>query len=156
MIKNAPPLVAPRYDYHGCDEDTSTFTGHAMALQESDDYINKPCISTMNDIKLYAYSVQRYGSSPYIYPEYGLGGLPEAFSRLSAIYGGVYMLNRPVDEILYDESGRAGGIKSQGETARCKMIIGAPSSFAGTGKTKKVERVARCICLLKHPIANTG
>ena len=29
-----------------------------------------------------------YGKSPYIYPLYGLGGLPEGFSRLCAINGG--------------------------------------------------------------------
>lgn len=33
--------------------------------------------------------------SPFIYPMYGLGELPQAFARLSAVYGGVYMLNKP-------------------------------------------------------------
>ena len=33
----------------------------------------------------------RYGKSPYIYPLYGLGGLPEGFSRLCAINGGTYV-----------------------------------------------------------------
>ncbi|GMP43740.1 hypothetical protein CsSME_00012986 [Camellia sinensis var. sinensis] len=29
------------------------------------------------------------------YPLYGLGELPQAFARLSAVYGGTYMLNKP-------------------------------------------------------------
>ena len=33
------------------------------------------------------------GESPFIYPVYGLTGIPESFSRKSAVYGGVYMLN---------------------------------------------------------------
>src|SRR5690554_4945544 len=45
-------------------------------------------------IQLYAYSLERYGRSPYIYPVYGLGGLPEGFSRLCAINGGTFMLNQ--------------------------------------------------------------
>jgi len=47
-----------------------------------------------------------------LYPIYGLGGLPEAFSRLCAIHGGTYMLNTPVDEILFDGDGKVTGIKS--------------------------------------------
>lgn len=78
-------------------------------------------------VKLYAESLARFqGGSPYIYPLYGLGELPQvrvpsilikqlrfplslrflfplsqisvlfqAFARLSAVYGGTYMLNKP-------------------------------------------------------------
>ena len=31
----------------------------------------------------------RYGKSPYLYPLYGLGELPQAFARLAAVYGGM-------------------------------------------------------------------
>lgn len=31
---------------------------------------------------------------------YGLGELPQGFARLSAIYGGTYMLDKPIDEIV--------------------------------------------------------
>jgi hypothetical protein len=34
--------------------------------------------------------------------------------RLSAIYGGTYMLNKPIEEIVY-ENGVAVGVKSEGE-----------------------------------------
>lgn len=44
-------------------------------------------------------SLERYGKSPYIYPVYGLGGLPEGFSRLCAIHGGTFMLQCPVEEV---------------------------------------------------------
>ena len=74
-------------------------------------------------VNLYAESLARFqGGSPYIYPLYGLGELPQvclylqfcfqfnrnicwfdlllclywqAFARLSAVYGGTYMLNMP-------------------------------------------------------------
>lgn len=52
--------------------------------------------------------------SPYLYPRYGLGELPQAFARLSAVYGGTYMLNQPNVEVLY-ENGVAVGIKNGGE-----------------------------------------
>jgi len=57
-------------------------------------------------MKLYLQSQGRYGDSPFLYPIYGLGGLPEAFSRLCAIHGGTFMLSKNVDEITFDDDVR--------------------------------------------------
>lgn len=84
-------------------------------------------------------SLIKYGKSPYLYPLYGLGELPQAFARLSAIYGGTYMLDKPIDEIVYDESGQVCGVTSQGETAKAKMVIGDPTYFLD--KVKKQGQV---------------
>jgi Rab GDP dissociation inhibitor len=91
---------------------TQAFTGHAMALHRDDDYLNRPAVETVEAIQLYADSLERYGKSPYIYPLYGLGGMPEGFSRLCAIHGGTFMLNQGIDEILFDNDGAAWGVKS--------------------------------------------
>jgi Rab GDP dissociation inhibitor len=98
------------YDKYGLDEGTRLFTGHAMALHRDDTYLDRPALETVKAIQLYVYSLERYGKSPYIYPIYGLGGLPEGFSRLCAIHGGTFMLDHSVDEILYD-GGKAWGIR---------------------------------------------
>jgi Rab GDP dissociation inhibitor len=74
------------------------------------------------------------------------------FFSLSAIYGGVYMLDKPVDEIVY-ENGVVVGVRSGNETARCKAVICDPSY--ATDKVKKVGQVIRAICLLRHPV-NVG
>ena len=71
----------------------------------------------------------RYGKSPYIYPLYGLGGLPEGFSRLCAIHGGTFMLNKAVDEVLMDDQGKAWAIKTGNEVAKAPLVIGEPSYF---------------------------
>jgi len=52
----------------------------------------------------------RYGESPFIYPVYGLGGIPEGFSRMAAINNGTFMLNTDVDKILFDEAGLVSGV----------------------------------------------
>ena len=44
-------------------------------------YINKPALETLQRIKLYSDSLARYGKSPYLYPLYGLGELPQGFAR---------------------------------------------------------------------------
>ena len=46
----------------------------------------------------------------------------QGFARLSAIYGGTYMLDKQIDEIVM-EAGTVVGVRSGGETARCKQVI---------------------------------
>uniref|UniRef100_A0A8C7Y192 Rab GDP dissociation inhibitor n=1 Tax=Oryzias sinensis TaxID=183150 RepID=A0A8C7Y192_9TELE len=134
-------------------QDVIDFTGHALALYRTDDYLDVPCLETINRIKLYSESLARYGKSPYLYPLYGLGELPQGFARLSAIYGGTYMLNKPVDEIVM-EGGKVVGVKSEGEVARCKQLICDPSYISD--RVRKVGQVIRVICILSHPIKNTN
>ncbi|KAH9982353.1 rab GDP-dissociation inhibitor [Lactifluus volemus] len=139
---------------------TQDFIGHAMALYLDDDYIDKPARQTYERIVLYTSSMARYGKSPYIYPLYGLGELPQAFARLSAIYGGTYMLDKPIHEIVTDSDGKFVGVRSGSETVKAKQVIGDPSYFVDkkeSGKIRVVEegKVVRAICILKHPIPGT-
>lgn len=80
-------------------------------------------------------------------------GCLQAFARLSAVYGGTYMLHKSDAQVVYDESGRAVGVSSEGETAKCKFVVGDPSYFSD--KTRPTSRVVRAICILSHPIPNT-
>ena len=55
--------------------------GHALALHTDDSYVSKPAQPTVLRIKLYYESLMRFYDqgirSPYIYPLYGLGELPQ-------------------------------------------------------------------------------
>jgi len=151
------------YEKFGLEPGTQDFIGHAMALYLDDDYINKIARPTYERIILYTSSMARYGKSPYIYPLYGLGELPQAFARLSAIYGGTYMLDKTIDEIVLDSDGKFVGVRSGEETVKAKQVIGDPSYFgAGKesegGKVRVMEerKVVRAICFLKHPIPQTN
>lgn len=141
------------YKYFGLESGTQDFIGHAMALYLDDSYLSQPAKETYERIVLYTTSMLRYGKSPYVYPLYGLGELPQSFARRSAIYGGTFMLNRKVDEALFDENGVFTGVKSEGEVAKAPIVIADPSYFPT--KVKKCGKVIRAICLLKHPIPNT-
>ncbi|KIK91310.1 hypothetical protein PAXRUDRAFT_638029 [Paxillus rubicundulus Ve08.2h10] len=150
------------YEKFGLEPGTQDFIGHAMALYLDDDYITKPARPTYDRIILYTSSMARYGKSPYIYPLYGLGELPQSFARLSAIYGGTYMLDKHVDEIVTDADGKFVGVCSGGEIVKAKQVIGDPSYFgagkdAEGGRLRVVEdgKVVRAICILKHPIPGT-
>ena len=48
----------------------------------------------------YASSLGVYGATPFLSPLYGTGELPQAFCRLSAVFGGVFILGCGDVEIL--------------------------------------------------------
>lgn len=134
--------------------DTVDFIGHALALHRNDDYLQQPAEPTLMKIRLYFESLARFQKSPYIYPLYGLGELPQAFARLAAIYGGTYMLHTPVDGIEVDADGKFTGVKSGDTVIKAKQVLGAPEYFPD--RVENVGKVVRVICVLDHPIANTN
>jgi Rab GDP dissociation inhibitor len=142
------------YQKFGLQEGTIDFIGHAVALQTNDDYLKKACGPAIQGMKLYVDSLLQIGGSPFIYPLYGLGGLPEGFSRLAAINRGTYMLHKPVDNFVYDDQGKVVGVSAGGEVAKCKMVICDPS-YAPQDKSKPTKKIIRSICILGAPIPET-
>lgn len=138
------------YKKFGLDANTADFTGHAICLHLDDSYLEKPFEDSIRRLQLYYASLSAYGKSPYLYPLYGLGELPQGFARLCAVYGGTFMLNKPVDDIVI-EDGKVAGVTSQKETAKTKIVIGDPSYFPD--RVQKEGQVIRAICILNHTIA---
>ncbi|KAB5515978.1 hypothetical protein DKX38_026626 [Salix brachista] len=113
---------------YGLEDDTIDFIGHALALHLDDSYLDQPALDFVTRMKLYAESLARFQrGSPYIYPLHGLAELPQSFACLSAVFGGTYMLNKPECKVEFDESGKAIGVTSEGETAKCKKVVCDPS-----------------------------
>ncbi|KAL8611259.1 Rab GDP dissociation inhibitor alpha [Nucella lapillus] len=149
---NASQTATDCYAKFGLDGNTQDFTGHALALHLNDSYKKLPFKTLVNRCKLYYDSLARYGKSPYLYPLYGLGELPQGFARLSAIYGGTYMLDKPVCDLVI-EDGKIAGVSDGEYTAKCDYLICDPSY--APDRCKKVGQVVRAICVLDHPVPNT-
>ena len=56
------------------------------------------------------------------------------------------MLDKPIDEIVVDDSGKVIGVRSGSEVAKCKQVYCDPSY--APDKVRKIGQVVRCICLL--------
>ncbi|CAF97265.1 unnamed protein product, partial [Tetraodon nigroviridis] len=54
----------------------------------------------------------RYGNTPFLFPVYGLGEIPQCFCRMCAVFGGIYCLRHSVSCLLVDK-----------DTNRCKAVI---------------------------------
>uniref|UniRef100_H0WR78 Rab GDP dissociation inhibitor n=1 Tax=Otolemur garnettii TaxID=30611 RepID=H0WR78_OTOGA len=136
-------------------QDVVDFTGHALALYRTDDYLDQPCCETINRIKLYSESLARYGKSPYLYPLYGLGELPQGFARNRApapYAGGGRFKPSPGQKL--PKKKKIVAFKSEFHIARCKQLICDPSYVKD--RVEKVGQVIRVICILSHPIKNTN
>ncbi|KAF3925871.1 hypothetical protein ABW20_dc0104179 [Dactylellina cionopaga] len=154
------------YDKFKLEEATREVVGHSMALYSDDAYLEKSARQTFNRIQLYAKSVAMYGKSPYLYPLYGLGELPSAFTRLSAVHGGTYMLNTKVLDFAHGEDGKVSGVKLKFEnpnkdgeflelTVKAPLVLADPSYVPETKKAITGQSVVRAICILKHSIKGT-
>ena len=149
--------------YFELEDNTIDFLGHAIALYENDTFINRPAVEVLHKVQLYMDSVGRFGDSPFIYPVYGLAGIPESFSRKCAVYGGTFMLNVGMKSLDFDASENLttlrGSFEGEEGSAQAPIVIGNPSYFVSMGKSdmvKPIGKAIRCICITDHPIPNTG
>lgn len=141
--------AADIYKKFGLGSDTIDFVGHAVALYTDDSYLAKPASELVARCKLYEESFEMYGSSPYVYPLYGSGELPQAFSRLCAVYGGTYMLQTPVSKVNF-EGGRFVSVATATGVAKARFVVGDPTYFPD--RVRPVGKAVRCIAILDHPI----
>lgn len=63
---------------------------------------------------------------------------PSPHCRLSAIYGGTYMLNKPVDDIIM-ENGKVVGVKSEGEVS----LPAAQARWSGRSLARPLRHTSR-------------
>ncbi len=155
-IDIATKTMAEVFAQFKLEPDTIDFIGHAMGLYLNDDYLQQPAIECVHRIRLYCMSLARFGHSSYIYPMYGLGELPQAFARISAIYGGTYMLCKPIKELLFNEDGSIKGLVSNNdegepEEVYCDKLIGDPSYFPDYVRAEGT--IVRAICILRAPVS---
>lgn len=147
---------------YGLDEKTIDFLGHAVALYTTEEFMDLPAYEVISKMQLYLESAGRFGDSPFIYPVYGLAGIPESFARKCAVFGGTFMLNVDITGIEYDNDlGKSkiwGVYEGKKSYAIGKHIITSPEYLIKCGMADRLQKlgtIVRVICILDHSIPKT-
>ncbi|KAK7097444.1 rab proteins geranylgeranyltransferase component A 2-like [Littorina saxatilis] len=100
------------------------FILHAIAMATESTSTKEGLENTQKFLR----SLGRYGNTAFLFPLYGSGELPQGFCRLSAVFGGIYVLTLSVSHLLVnDENKCTGVITSAGQRISCKYLIADPS-----------------------------
>ncbi|KAK5858092.1 hypothetical protein PBY51_002261 [Eleginops maclovinus] len=79
----------------------------------------------------------RYGNTPFLFPVYGLGEIPQCFCRMCAVFGGIYCLRHSVSCLLLDtHSNRCKAvIDSRGQRISCSHVV-LEEGFVGADRKR--------------------
>lgn len=102
-------------------------------------------------------SLGRYGNTPFLFPMYGCGELPQCFCRLCAVFGGIYCLKRGVDDITHSTETNELLLTSAGKTLRVKNVVCAPAHLPASlakdaGELK--PHISRGLFIASSPLGN--
>lgn len=84
------------------------FVLHSIAMTES----SCTTIDGLRATKNFLQCLGRFGNTPFLFPLYGQGEIPQCFCRMCAVFGGIYCLRHKVQCLVVDK-----------ESGRCKAII---------------------------------
>lgn len=124
----------------GLTEKLQRFLVHSIAFATSKEE-SVSSVDGMNAVRKYQQSMVKFGTkTPFLYANYGSGELSQAFCRLCAVNGGVYVLRRGaaalVKSILIEEEGQqeivgdrsrtgptVGVVTTEHELIKCKNVF---------------------------------
>ncbi|XP_036333314.1 rab proteins geranylgeranyltransferase component A [Rhagoletis pomonella] len=70
-------------------------------------------------------SLGRYGNTPFLFPMYGCGEIPQCFCRLCAVFGGIYCLKRRIDDITIEADTNIANVVLEGKTIKAQHVVSA-------------------------------
>ncbi|NXW62310.1 RAE1 geranylgeranyltransferase, partial [Eurystomus gularis] len=100
----------------------------------------------------------RYGNTPFLFPLYGQGEIPQCFCRLCAVFGGIYCLRHSVQCLVVDkESGRCKAIVDHfGQRISANYFIVEDSYLSESTCTNVCYRqISRAVLITDQSVLNT-
>ena len=96
------------------------FIIHAIAMVKPE----TPTLQGLKATQGFLQSLGRYGNTPFIWPLYGAGEMPQAFCRMCAVFGGLYCLRRDASGIaINNANNECTGVISNNQLLKCKHLI---------------------------------
>ena len=96
-----------------------------------------------------------FGSTPYIYPIFGIGNIGDAFIRNVPINGGKIKLETHISEFITKDNAIKGVKTTDNQIYWSNTVICDPSYAENCGYKDHVyvkERIIRCLCIIDEEI----
>ncbi|XP_072231249.1 rab proteins geranylgeranyltransferase component A 1 isoform X2 [Leuresthes tenuis] len=109
------------------------FLIHSIAMVTEDTPTEVGLASTRHFLRC----LGRYGNTPFLFPVYGLGEIPQCFCRMCAVFGGIYCLRHSVRSLIVDQNTNRckAVIDSRGQRISCRHFV-VEDGFVGADRKK--------------------
>lgn len=130
------------------------FVLHSIAMTES----SCTTIDGLRATKNFLQCLGRFGNTPFLFPLYGQGEIPQCFCRMCAVFGGIYCLRHKVQCLVVDkESGRCKAIIDQfGQRINAKYFIVEDSYLSEeTCSNVQYKQISRAVLITDQSVLKT-
>uniref|UniRef100_A0A336K9D5 Rab proteins geranylgeranyltransferase component A n=1 Tax=Culicoides sonorensis TaxID=179676 RepID=A0A336K9D5_CULSO len=62
------------------------------------------CMDGVQNVAKFLTSIGHYGNTPFLFPMYGAGEIPQCFCRLCAVFTGIYCLASPIKNLYFNQN----------------------------------------------------
>lgn len=130
------------------------FVLHSIAMTE----LSCTTIDGLRATKNFLQCLGRFGNTPFLFPLYGQGEIPQCFCRMCAVFGGIYCLRHKVQCLVVDkESGRCKAIIDQfGQRINAKYFIVEDSYLSEeTCSNVQYKQISRAVLITDQSVLKT-
>ncbi|XP_010590997.1 rab proteins geranylgeranyltransferase component A 1 isoform X1 [Loxodonta africana] len=128
------------------------FVLHSIAMTSE---ATSTTIDGLKATKNFLRCLGRYGNTPFLFPLYGQGELPQCFCRMCAVFGGIYCLHHSVQCLVVDkDSGKCKAIIDQfGQRIISKHFIVEDSYFSEkTCSNVQYRQISRAVLITDRSV----
>ncbi|KAK9955804.1 hypothetical protein ABG768_015655, partial [Culter alburnus] len=102
-------------------ENLQDFVLHSIAMVTQQSITEEGLKATQHFLRC----LGRYGNTPFLFPLYGLGEIPQCFCRMCAVFGGIYCLRHSVQCLVVDKASNKvkAVIDTRGQKISCSHFV---------------------------------
>uniref|UniRef100_A0A8C1WFW9 Rab proteins geranylgeranyltransferase component A n=1 Tax=Cyprinus carpio TaxID=7962 RepID=A0A8C1WFW9_CYPCA len=102
-------------------ENLQDFVLHSIAMMTQQTLTEEGLKATQHFLRC----LGRYGNTPFLFPLYGLGEIPQCFCRMCAVFGGIYCLRHSVQCLVVDKASNKvkAVIDTRGQKISCSHFV---------------------------------
>ncbi|XP_058515232.1 rab proteins geranylgeranyltransferase component A 1 [Ochotona princeps] len=156
-------------EYKGCEEVTFSEYLKTQKLTASLQYFvlhsiamtSETATTTLDGLKAtkhFLHCLGRYGNTPFLFPLYGQGEIPQCFCRMCAVFGGIYCLRHPVQCLVVDKESREckAVIDQFGQRINCKHFL-VEDSYLSENICARVQyrQISRAVLITDRSVLKT-